>query len=153
MTLRLCLLSVALVFSWLQSHAAQPREVGVIDLTGITIEPRVHEPTRGSASGVSSSTGRRQPGKLSIQVLKISALTRESLSYEVKITNTSDHTIAIPWNPQPSKVEENGPSYQVVGSNLGFEVVAIDSENVLYVADSLYYTRSEERRVGKECRL
>jgi hypothetical protein len=104
---------------------AVAQETAYLDLATQTIQGRQREPTSasGTAGGVGGGDGaafHRPPQLLKLTIFEVEAMgfkIGESLVYEVKLENTGDRAIKIPWTPSPKDIEPSKPGpyeYQMV---------------------------------------
>lgn len=105
--------------------SATAQETAYLDLVTLQIQGRQREPT--SASGAASGVGggdaaafRRPSGPLKLKISEPEGLQfriGETFVYEVRVENTSDRAVKIPWTPSPKRIEppKQGPyEYQMV---------------------------------------
>jgi len=93
------------------------QETGYLDLVTKTVQPRQTESTSssGTAGGVGAGDGAElhlppQPLQLTISNVEgVEHKIGESLIYEVKILNTSNRTVKIPWMFSPREIEPSKP--------------------------------------------
>jgi hypothetical protein len=102
-----------LFFLLLVSVTLAAQEAGYLDLVPQTLRPWLIEPKTGTASGGGigagdGATARTLPQPLRLTITNVDGADHklsENLIYEVRVENTSDRTVKIPWTASPRDIE------------------------------------------------
>lgn len=138
------------IFAVCPTSAAQ--EVGYLDLTTQVIQPRRTEPSTGSGTGGGVGAGdgvkrlrSEQPLRLTISYIEgAEHPVGGELIYEVKLLNTSQQIVKIPWTPSPRDIEPARPrpyKYQMASlslrlANSGGQTAALETSSLVYGSDA-----------------
>lgn len=128
------------------------QEAGYLDLTTQVIQPRRVEASSssGTGGGVGAGDGvkllrSRQPLRLTISYIESAEHTiGGDLVYEVKLLNTSEQIVKVPWTPSPRDIEpaRSGPyEYRMASlslrlTNSGGQTAALETSSLIYGSDA-----------------